>query len=167
MLSLLGGYQYAILYASFHFQLTTEQVSCVSLAKEGHNFMIYGEAGTGKSLTVNQICQSLQSLGRNVQVVCSTGVACDVYKTNDSLRNPPIITGHSFLDIHTVEASFGRLVSKATSNTFVKKRIKALDTVMWDEISMTSTRVLDLFHAIAPFKWTKRIRYFLFEARDP
>ena len=80
-------------------------------------------------------------------MVCSTGVACDVYKTNDSLRNPPI-TGNSFLGIHTAEASFERLVSKATSNTFVKERIKALDTVMWDEISMTSTRVLDLFHAI-------------------
>ena len=47
-------------------KLTCEQEDCVKTALEGHNFSIFGEAGTGKSRVVSEICRLK---GKRVQVV--------------------------------------------------------------------------------------------------
>ncbi|WAR02412.1 PIF1-like protein [Mya arenaria] len=46
---------------------------------EGHNFLINGPAGSGKSTVISAIVRSLKSLGKAVQLTCSTGIACHVY----------------------------------------------------------------------------------------
>ena len=46
------------------------------------------------------------------------------------------------------DAPFGKLISKATSNTFVTEKTNAFDTVVWDEISMTSGRGQNFLHEI-------------------
>ena len=72
--------------------------------------MIYGEAGTGKSLTVGEICKNLQQCGTSVQVVCSTGVACDVYSDSKIFLKKNPVTVNSFLGFLTAKAPFQAVV---------------------------------------------------------
>ena len=126
------------------FDLTFEQRECVNRALEGHNFSIFGEAGTGKSLVISEICKLK---GSAVQVICSTGIACEVFQCYGSLKNRPI-TVHSFLGIGTGEGNFDSLAEKSTQNPDVRKRIIKAECFILDECSMSSSRVLKLYHKI-------------------
>ena len=48
-------------------------------ASTGHNVLVTGQAGTGKSRVVNAIREHCQQLGLRAAVVCSSGIACRVY----------------------------------------------------------------------------------------
>ncbi len=109
--------------------------------------MIYGEAGTGKPATAIEICRDLERAGRKGQIVCSTGVACDIYKVINNLGASRPATVNSFLGIYTAEAPFNNLVAKSLNNEYAT--IFETDTVIWDEISMSSKRTLELFHSIS------------------
>ena len=73
-------------------QLTCEQLDCVHAALEGHNFSIFGEPGTGKSKVVSEICRRK---GSDIKVICSTGIACEVFKGDNNLAYLAA-TVHSF-----------------------------------------------------------------------
>ena len=47
--------------------MNDEQRKCAEHGSHGHNFMIYGEAGTGKSLTVMELTKELQKSGKTLQ----------------------------------------------------------------------------------------------------
>ena len=51
----------------------------MKLALEGHNFLMVGTAGSGKTYLVNKLAESLIKLGKHVQITCSTGIACSNY----------------------------------------------------------------------------------------
>lgn len=125
-------------------ELTCEQLDCVKAALEGHNFSIFGEAGTGKSKVVSEICRRK---GSDIQVICSTGIACEVFKGDSNLAYPAS-TVHSFLGVGTAKGSFNHVVRKACANPVVRKRIADAKCLVWDECSMGSARLLELFHKI-------------------
>ena len=60
--------------------LTPGQAQIVSVASRGHNVLITGQAGTGKSTVVEEIISNLNAVGLKVAVVCSSGIACTVYE---------------------------------------------------------------------------------------
>lgn len=60
--------------------LTPGQAQIVSVASRGHNLLITGQAGTGKSTVVEEIISNLNAVGLKVAVVCSSGIACTVYE---------------------------------------------------------------------------------------
>ena len=45
----------------------------------GHNVLLSGQAGTGKSFVVDGLVKELQCCGLKV-VVCSSGISCSVYE---------------------------------------------------------------------------------------
>ena len=56
--------------------LNTEQENALRLAKQGHNLVIVGAAGTGKS----HLIKTLNKLSdRQVAVTCATGIVFSVY----------------------------------------------------------------------------------------
>ena len=59
--------------------LTLEQTEVFQFAKSGHNLLVTGQAGTGKSRVVNAIPDDCQQCGLRVSVICSSGIACLVY----------------------------------------------------------------------------------------
>ena len=127
-------------------QLTEEQNLCVEKSLEGHNMLIQGKAGTGKSHVVCKVDKSLARAGKQVRIICSTGMACDVFK-GKVLNNPSTV--HSFLGIGTANAPFDTVVRTATQCEAVSKKLQSLNCVIWDECSMGSARLLELFHEIA------------------
>ena len=107
-------------------KLTCAQEDCVKTALEGHNFSIFGEG---------------------VRVVCSTSIACEVFKDDGNLAFPAV-TVHSFIGVGTAQGSFNSIVEKACSNQRIRKELLEAKCVVWDECSMGSARLLELFHAI-------------------
>jgi len=73
--------------------MNPEQNLAVNLALNGHNLLILGAAGTGKSRVVADIYTKLNDKGINVQIACSTGIACNVYP------NLNACTVHKFLGL--------------------------------------------------------------------
>ena len=53
-----------------------QQVYAFSLAKAGHNFLISGQAGTEKTTLLVKLHDKLREIGKQVAVVCTTGIAC-------------------------------------------------------------------------------------------
>ena len=70
--------------------LTKEQERVLNLAKQGHNIGVIGKAGVGKTTTVLAIKEALDT-NENVQIICSTGIACESYggiaKIKQFIRN--------------------------------------------------------------------------------
>ena len=59
---------------------TKEQCEILEYARSGHNILITGQAGTGKSTIVNAIREDCKQRGLKVALVCSSGIACHVYE---------------------------------------------------------------------------------------
>ena len=53
--------------------LTSEQQECLLRAREGHNFLIFGEAGTGKSKVVVEICDFNPRILRSISFYFANG----------------------------------------------------------------------------------------------
>ena len=108
----------------------------------GHNALITGKAGTGKTFLVQEIFKSLVRSGKHVRIVCSSGIACTVYtETNAS-------TVHSFYRLRTKELQWKQLVERSSRDSQVVQNIQRLDCLIWDEVSMSSRRMLELANLI-------------------
>ena len=121
--------------------LTSEQQDCVKTACQSRNFSIFGEAGIGKSRVVSEICRIKR---KDVQVICSMGIACEVFEGDENLANPAV-TVHSFIGVYMAQGSFDSVVEKACDNPVVGNRLLNAKCVVWDECSMGSARLLELF----------------------
>ena len=62
--------------------LTNEQRECLAIANAGHNIVICGQAGTGKSLLMTTIFQALTHRGKHVYLTATTGIACRQFPNN-------------------------------------------------------------------------------------
>ena len=129
--------------------LTGEQKNCLTKSTEGHNFLIQGKAGTGKSFIVCVIADTLRKSGKNVQLLCSTGMACDVYKKWARLKSNFAVTVHSFLGIGTASAPTSQAIQSAANKQWVKTALSNTNRIIWDECSMGSSRLLEILHEIA------------------
>ena len=103
--------------------------------RKNHNVLVLGQAGTGKTSLLKDIYKEQKSLGRNVQISASTGIAATLL--------PGARTVHSFFGIldgrFTNEEMFQRLGEDSNLLT-VKQRIIACDILIIDEISMLSMK---------------------------
>jgi DNA replication protein DnaC len=100
----------------------------VDLALRGHNILLTGFPGTRKSFTFIEMVRQLKAIGINVVVTATTGIASqgqDGRYDNDELLNL-IVHDENFVDI--------------------KNNIKAMNTLIIDEISMLSSKLLEQYH---------------------
>ena len=127
-------------------RLTDEQAAILRTAKSGHNLLITGQAGTGKSYLVKIIFNHLKACGKNVAIICSSGVSGTVY-ANMGLKTT-VYTVHSFYGLGTADLPWNLVVNRALSNNLVCERVNSVDVIIWDEISMSSSRIFELANAI-------------------
>ena len=55
------------------------QTCAVEMSIKGHNAVICGQAGTGKSFTLMHIYKHFISIGKNVGLTATTGIACQQF----------------------------------------------------------------------------------------
>jgi hypothetical protein len=121
--------------------LTEEQQKIVNLARQGHNICIFGRAGVGKSTTVIAIKEALAAKGENVQIICSTGIACESYGGIAK-------TVHSQYGLRVAELPSELLIERSLSQNVTVKQVADTTVLIWDEVSMSSTRILELVNKI-------------------
>ena len=105
--------------------------------------LISGQAGTGKSFVVSHILKSLRSKGLKVLVICTSGISCSVYE--ESVRSRTV---HSQYALQTADMPSEMVIERATSTLHCMEELRKADTIVWDEIGMSSQRVFELVNTI-------------------
>ena len=123
--------------------LTDEQKKVLDTALAGHNLLLCGQAGTGKSFVVEGLVRELRRCGWRVVVVCSSGISSSVY--GDGVKSSTV---HSQDALQTAHMPAEMVVARAVAMPHVVGGIKDVDTIIWDEVGMSSKRIFQLVNAI-------------------
>lgn len=114
--------------------LNVEQQKVVDKFLERKNIYITGPAGTGKSYVLRHIIDLAMRGQLNIGVTASTGLAaCHIQGR----------TLHSFLGIGLGTKPVDQLVQKIKVNKQILKRLKKLQVLVIDEVSMIDADLLD------------------------
>ena len=120
--------------------LTKEQERVLNLAKQGHNICVIGKAGVGKTTTVLAIKEALDT-NENVQIICSTGIACESYGGIAK-------TVHSQYGLRLAELPSQLLIERSLGQNVTVKQVADTTVLTWDEVSMSSTRIFEIVNKI-------------------
>jgi ATP-dependent exoDNAse (exonuclease V) alpha subunit len=120
-------------------QLSPDQTEALALLQGKGNVFLTGKAGTGKSTVLRAYLQTVNPM-EEVAVLASTGAAAVLVGGR---------TFHSFFGLGILEGGPAKTVERALKNPRLRKRLKATDTVVIDEISMLSGETLATAEEIA------------------
>ena len=126
--------------------MTAKQTAVSELIMKGHNVIITGQAGTGKTYLAIQVASNLKKKGKNVSVVCSTGKAASLYPSSLEAT-----TLHRWAGIQDGRHSQERLIELITTDeaySSVKQRITNVDVLVIDEVSMISKKIVDILNTL-------------------
>ena len=59
--------------------MNVDQSQIVDFAFKGHNLLITGQAGVGKSEVGKAFIGKAKCVGKKIGVICSSGIACQAY----------------------------------------------------------------------------------------
>ena len=107
-----------------------------SLAIDGHNLIVTGQAGTGKSFLLTQIADQLTKNGKTVQKAASTGLAASIIAEDTGA-----CTLHNFCGLKIGNLSDDQLKNVASQND-VSIRLCLTDCLLIDEMSMVSDDII-------------------------
>ncbi|KAH3754219.1 hypothetical protein DPMN_188883 [Dreissena polymorpha] len=130
--------------------LNTGRKKALKIVLDGHNLVLLGAAGTGKSHLVRVIKEHCEKKHKRCAITATTGIACSVY--------PPdfcAMTIHRWSGIGD-----GRYSPKEISNIIhnnvkyveVLDRIKNTDVLVVEECSLTSLRLMECLHEVCCLK---------------
>ena len=104
----------------------------------GHNILILGQAGTGKSILISKLFGILKGKGKDVRVAATTGLA--------ATRLPTGTTVHHLFGLLDGRFNKQQLVERVLSDdafVCVKRTVLKTDVVIIDEVSMLSKKVFE------------------------
>lgn len=103
--------------------------------------MLLSHEGAGKSTVIKEIRKIFSQKGKRCEIVCPSGVACNMY---EGLAT----TVHSFYGLNTAELPASLLIQRSLDRHDIAKKIRSLDVLIWDEISMSSMRILNIVNLL-------------------
>lgn len=118
----------------------------LNLALKGHNFIITGQAGTGKTFLLQKIVGLLTSQGKSAGIVCSTGLACSNFPPKYRAK-----TLHSWSGFGDCRHPRDILLDRITKNddySATLQRYLSTQVLVIDEISMISSKLLADFEYV-------------------
>ena len=115
------------------------QDTALALLRAGHSVFLTGEAGTGKTHTVNEYTKYLRSRGIPFAVTASTGIAA---------THIGGMTIHSWSGIGTARELNETEIKNIAKTAHVAKRIRKSAVLIIDEVSMLDGRVLTLIETV-------------------
>ncbi len=116
--------------------LNEEQRYAVSSVMEGHNILLTGSAGTGKSYTIKYIIEYLNNANKNFAITASTGTAAVMIGGQ---------TLHSFLGLGLGTGSIKDILGNILKNKKKHENILKLDVLIIDEISMIDKELFEKY----------------------
>ncbi|MDD2766175.1 MAG: PIF1 family DEAD/DEAH box helicase [Candidatus Moranbacteria bacterium] len=115
------------------------QSEALALLKTGANVFLTGEAGSGKTYTINQYTDYLRSHEIDFAVTASTGIAATHIHG---------MTIHSWSGIGVHQEADEDELKHIAENRYVAKRIKRAKVLIIDEVSMLDGKVLTLVERV-------------------
>ena len=125
--------------------MDANQRKTLQMALSGHNILITGLPGSGKSYLIAEIAKELILLGKKVRITASTGVASANLKQHLPVSEH-VYTIHKFMGIRDGRYDNEEILNLLQSNEHMKKsceEIKETDCLIIDEISMISRKTLN------------------------
>jgi len=121
---------------------SASQLRAIEAVRSGRNVFITGPGGVGKSFLVKHLIKVLEAKGKTVQVTASTGIAA-----------LPLdgITLHSHMNIglgDTKKVPFDKMVAKMHYDPIKYERIKKVNVLIIDEISMLCGDYLEVCNKV-------------------
>ncbi|CAG2187266.1 unnamed protein product [Mytilus edulis] len=118
-----------------------DQKLAFELATSGHNFVISGQAGTGKTFLVKKLVHYMRfKQGKNVSIVCSTGIAATHY---GDLRAQTLHKWSGVEDGRHLNEEIIHFVKTDERFTVAKHNIETVETLIIDESSMISAKIFN------------------------
>jgi ATP-dependent DNA helicase PIF1 len=122
--------------------LSDKQDEAFNLFKKNKNLFLTGPGGSGKTYLIKLFYNYAISNNKNIQVCALTGCAA-------VLLNCKASTIHSWSGIGIANGFNNNIIKKAVSNKYVKKKWKAIDILIIDEVSMMSKKIFNILNEIA------------------
>lgn len=119
-------------------QLSEEQLLALELCKSGENIFLTGGAGSGKSFVIREFMKELDP--KQLPILASTGAAAVLLGGR---------TFHSFFGLGIMEGGLQATLNRAFADQRLLKRLKQVEGVIIDEISMISGEALKAAELIA------------------
>jgi ATP-dependent exoDNAse (exonuclease V) alpha subunit len=116
-----------------------KQKEALKILEAGHNVLLTGPAGSGKTFLLNQYISYLRKQGTVVAVTASTGIAA----THIGGR-----TVHSWAGIGIKDNFSFRDIQSLTKKAYLKKQIEKTEVLVIDEISMLHAHRLDIIDQV-------------------
>ena len=121
--------------------MNQKQQEFFTAAVAGHNCVILGKAGTGKTFVLSQVFNKIKSLGKKIQVTSSSGIS--------SLLFDNAMTLHSFAGIGTCRWDKNEILAQVLQQREKLQRWIDIETLIIDEGSMISARVFETIEFLA------------------
>ncbi len=118
--------------------LNQEQQAAFELLQSGENVFLTGGAGSGKSFLIRELMKSLSA--KEMPLLASTGAAAVLIGGR---------TFHSFFGLGIMEGGVEATFQKAALDSRLKSRLKNVEGVIIDEISMISGDAFMLAESLA------------------
>ena len=109
------------------------------MAKDGHNLVVIGQGGYGGTFLIKQIVNYLCSKGKTVTIACSTGIASTHY---GKLGGTTLHKWSGIGDDRYLNEEIVHLIKTDERFNGVKDNVQSTNTLIIDEISMISSKVL-------------------------
>lgn len=116
-----------------------KQKEALNILKLGHNVLLTGPAGSGKTYLLNQYVNHLKKDGVNVAITASTGIAA----THIGGR-----TIHSWAGIGIKDKLTKKDIQSLTKKSYLKKQFEKIEVLIIDEISMLHSYRLDMIDMV-------------------
>ena len=121
--------------------LSHEQSVAFAKFRQGHNLVVTGPGGTGKSKLIEHFVSYCIDIRKNIQVTALTGCASLLLGLNAK-------TIHSWSGIRLCKGPNDDIIEKAVRNRRTSKNWKSAQILIIDEASMMSAKMLEVLNAI-------------------
>ncbi|MFC1663315.1 PIF1 family DEAD/DEAH box helicase [Patescibacteria group bacterium] len=115
------------------------QSRAFDILKEGHNVLLTGSAGSGKTFVLNKYIEHLRDKERNVAITASTGIAATHING---------LTLHSWAGLGAKDSYTEKEVKQIITNKKVATRVLLASVLIIDEISMLNDFHLDVVETV-------------------
>ena len=121
--------------------LDEDQQTAFDLAKDGHNLVVIGQGGCGKTFLIKQIVNYLRSKGKTVTIACSTGIASTHY---GKLGGTTLHKWSGICDDRYLNEEIVHLIKTDERFNDVKDNVQSTNTLIIDKFKSFRTSAIYL-----------------------